>query len=116
MPTSHESASPIQVAAPDRLFGDYELLVEVARGGMGVVYKARQVELDRIVALKMILAGRLAPRRCERFRIEAEAAAKLNHPNIVAISRVGEHAGQHYFSMEFIEAAVWPSRLTESAA
>jgi serine/threonine protein kinase len=82
----------------------YRILEEIGRGGMGVVYRARQVDLDRIVALKMIRSGPLAgPGERERFRREAAAVARLHHPHIVQIFEVGEHAGQPFFSLEFIE-------------
>jgi len=87
-----------------RRFGDYELLDEIARGGMGVVYRARQLALKRIVAVKMVLHGPFSSEEfIQRFRNETQAAARLQHPNIVAIYDVGQELGQHYFSMEYIE-------------
>jgi hypothetical protein len=111
--TLGSSPTGVSLLLPCR-FGDYELLSELGHGGMGIVYRARQTSLNREVAVKMILRGQLATSiDHERFRTEAEAAAKLDHASIVPVYEVGEIRGLPYFSMKLVEGRTLAQRLAE---
>ena len=118
MPTAAEADAMVATRKAAELDGldveGYEVLGELGRGGMGVVYKARQSQVNRLVALKMILSSRHAGSEArKRFRIEAEAVARLQHPNIVQLYEVGEHDGHPFFSLEFCEGGTLSRHLKD---
>jgi serine/threonine-protein kinase len=111
------AASPPAPALPPAFpaVSGFEILAELGHGGMGVVYKAKQVRLNRVVALKMMLAGAQArPEDLDRFVAEAEAVAHLQHPNIVQIFETGEHGGLPFFALEYVEGGSLAQKLQGS--
>ncbi len=109
--TPSSISTPLPVAPPTGLAG-YQILEEIAHGGMGVVYKARQIGLDRIVALKVMIAGEHAsPEMLERFQREAKSAARLQHPNIVQIYDVGRDGAKHFFTMRHVDGPPLAERI-----
>ena len=102
---------PVILPAPKQV-GDYDILAEVGRGGMGVVYKARHRGLHRLAALKMVLAGEFAsPAQELRFRLEAELAARVQHPNIVQVYEIGSYQGRPFLALEWVEGGSLADRL-----
>ncbi len=115
-PKNLESGQRFTISAITNAGGipGYELLSQIGKGGMGVVYKARQTALNRIVALKQLRHARMAdPGDFARFRAEAEAIAQLQHPNIVAIYEIGEHDGVPFFSLEYCSGGTLERRIQQ---
>jgi len=107
------SADATPTADLPQRFADFELVEEIGRGGMGVVYRARQLSLDRFVAIKMLLPGLSGAEHLRRFEREASTAARLQHPNIVAVHQVGEWLGRQYLVMDFVAGRSLAQRITE---
>ncbi len=113
---SQNHSKKFEIGDSLRYVGEYEIVDEIARGGMGIVFRARQSKLRRDVALKMILSGRLASEAdVDRFHREARAAASLKHPNIVGVHEVGQHEGHHYFTMDFVDGESLAHRISEGS-
>ncbi len=105
-------AAPVVIPPAPMQVGEYEILAEVGRGGMGVVYKTRHRGLNRLAALKMVLAGEFAsPSQELRFRLEAELAARVRHPNIVQVYEIGSYLGRPFLAMEWVEGGSLANRL-----
>ena len=115
-PQDSTTRPQLPAAGPPPVIAGYEILGEVGRGAMGVVYKARRLGLNRLTALKTLRPSAAGPREAARFRAEAEALARLEHPNIVRIYEVGEHEGRPYFALEYVDGGSLEATIARRAA